>query len=236
MEPSAPNAGAGEPSSPPRADDSSSSDDANGLFGPFRIGVLVGGGLPDLVSLGGVIKVTRYFGAGINVGVIPTVHISFYGDAKLSFQEYDAYGHIFPFGGAFFLGAGVGYATLRGTLANHFVPSAAERQKLQQMYPGVSVPASADVNSQASVRTLVLTPQIGLLHTFGSGFTLGADVGAQVPIAPSQVDFTTVTTPTIPAQLKATFIDPNDAKVRSSLDKVGRTIIPTFGIKIGWLL
>jgi hypothetical protein len=199
------------------------------VFGPFRIGVLAGGGLPDLVSLGGMIKVTRYFGAGINVGLIPTVHISYYGDATLAFQEYDAYGHIFPFGGAFFLGAGVGYATVRGTLANQFNLSS-----YLTAYP--NIPASLAVSSQASVRTLVLLPQIGLLHTFGSGFTLGADVGAQLPIAPSQVDFTTQVPAVIPDQIREKYITPNDAKVRSSLDKIGRTPIPTFGIKIGWLL
>jgi hypothetical protein len=227
--PSAPNG------SPPLPECASDSDDTNGLFGPFRIGILVGGGLPDLVSLGGTIKVTRYFGAGINVGLIPTVHISFYGDATLSFQEYDAYGHIFPFGGAFFVGAGVGYATVKGTLATHF-----DLSSYQKQYPGAGIPPSIDVSSQASVRTLVLTPQLGLLHTFGSGFTLGADVGAQVPIAPSQVDFSTQIPSSIPvafkSQIETQYIAPNDAKVRSSLDKIGRTPIPTFGIKIGWLL
>jgi hypothetical protein len=227
--PSAPNG------SPPTPDSANNSDDTNGLFGPFRIGVLVGGGLPDLVSLGGTIKVTRYFGAGINVGLIPTVKISFYGDATLSFQEYDAYGHIFPFGGAFFLGAGVGYATVKGTLATNF-----DLSSYQKKYPGSGIPPSVDVTSQASVRTLVLTPQLGLLHTFGSGFTLGADVGAQVPIAPSQVDFSTQIPSTIPeqfrSQIETQYVAPNDAKVRSSLDKIGRTPIPTFGIKIGWLL
>jgi hypothetical protein len=211
------------------------SDDTNGVFGPFRLGFLIGGGLPDLVSLGGILKLTRYFGAGINVGLIPTVHLSLYGDATLSFQEYDAYGHIFPFGGSFFLGAGVGYATVHGTLATNF-----NLKPFQQMYPGAGVPPSLDVSSQASVRTLVLTPQLGLLHTFGSGFSIGADIGAQLPIAPSQVDFSTQIPSSIPAQfssqIKKQYIDPNDAKVRSSLDKIGRTPVPTFNIKIGFLL
>ena len=190
--------------------------------------MLVGGGLPDLISLGGMIKVTRYFGAGINVGLIPTVKIAYYGDATLSFQEYDAFGHIFPFGGAFFLGAGVGYATVKGTLA-------IDLSAYQKQYPGAGIPNSLD--SQGSVRTLVLTPQLGLLHTFAAGFTIGASVGAQIPIAPSQVDFTTQ----IPASVAQypqiqDSIAPNDAKVRSTLDKIGRTPIPTLGIKIGWLL
>ncbi len=226
------------PTSPSSSSDSDSKDkddSGNGVFGPFRLGFLVGGGLPDLVSLGGMIKLTRYFGAGVNVGLIPTVHISYYGEATLAFQEYDAYAHIFPFGGSLFLGAGVGYATVKGTLATHF-----DLSSYQKMYPQANIPPSLDVSSQAQVRTLVLTPQLGLLHTFGSGFTIGADVGAQLPIAPSQVDFSTQIPSTIPAAYKAQiqkqYIDPNDAKVRSSLDKIGRTAIPTFDIKIGWLL
>jgi hypothetical protein len=223
------------PSASSSTSDSEDKPNSNGIFGPFRLGVLLGGGLPDLVSLSGMIKVTRFFGAGINVGLIPALKISYYGDATLSFQEYDAYGHIFPFGGAFYLGAGVGYATVKGTLASHF-----DLSSYQKQYPGAGIPPSADVNSQASVRTLVLTPELGLLHTFGSGFTLGADFGAQVPIAPSQVDFSTQIPSAIPAafksQIQQQYIAPNDAKVRSTLDKIGRTPIPTFGIKIGWFL
>lgn len=226
----APSSTAASPESPPAKDD----DDTNGLFGPFRIGFLIGGGLPDLLSLGGAIKLTRYLGAGINVGLIPTVKISYYGDATLSFQEYDAYGRIYPFGGALFLGAGVGYATVRGTLATHF-----DLTTYRKMFPAqvqASIPPSLDVSSQASVRTLVLTPQLGLLHTFGSGFSIGANVGAQLPIAPSQVDFSTQVPAALPAQVRQQYVDPNDAKVRSSLDKVGRTPIPTFNIKVGFLL
>ena len=213
--------------------------DSDGVFGPFRIGVLVGGGLPEILSLGGQIKLTRFFGAGINVGLIPTVKISYYGDAQLSYQEYDAYGRLYPFGGAFFLGAGVGYATIRGSLANRFNTSSYTQShpEILAAYPGF--PSVVDVNSDARVRTLVLTPQIGFMKIFGSGFTIGVDVGAQIPIAPSKVDFDT-TTPSLGEPLssivQSTYITPNDQKVRSTLDKIGRTPVPTFNLKIGWFL
>lgn len=209
-------------------------DDSDGLLGPFRIGVLVGGGLPEILSLGGQIKLTRFVGAGINIGLIPTVKISYYGEAKLSYQEYDAYGRLYPFGGAFFLGAGVGYATIKGTLNSQLSTTAA-----QAMYSGYGIPNPILVDSQGSVRTLVLTPQIGFLKIFGSGFCIGLDVGAQLPIAPSKVDFAT-NTPNLqePAKtyVQATYIKPNDEKVRSTLDTIGRTPLPTFNLKIGWFL
>jgi hypothetical protein len=206
-------------------------DDGGGLLGPLRIGLLVGGGLPEILSLGGQIKLTRFVGAGVNIGLIPTVKISYYGDATLSYQEYDAYGRVYPFGGAFFLGAGVGYATIKGTVNSKLNTDAA-----QGMYPGIPNPILVD--SQGSVRTLVFTPQIGFMKIFGSGFTIGLDVGAQLPIAPSKVDFATTTN--LPEQantyVQSTYIKPNDDKVRSTLDTIGRTPLPTFNLKIGWFL
>jgi hypothetical protein len=210
-------------------------DHYGGPFAPFRLGVLVGGGLPEILSLGGQLKLTRFFGAGVNIGLIPTVKIAYYGDATLSYQEYDAYGHIYPFGGAFFLGAGVGYATIHGTLASKF-----NLAPVQAMYPGVTgIPASVDVSSEGQVRTLVLTPQLGFLKVFDIGFAIGIDVGAQIPIAPSKVEFSTAA-PGLPdpiaSVVQTTYINPNDEKVRSTLDKIGRTPLPTFNFKIGWFL
>ncbi|MEP7050231.1 MAG: hypothetical protein ABJB12_07765 [Pseudomonadota bacterium] len=197
--------------------------DDEGLFGPFRIGFLLGGGLPDLLSLGGQIKLTRYFGAGINVGIIPTVKLSLYGQAQISYQEYDLYGHIYPFGGAFFLGAGVGYATAKGSLVNNY--------SIPPPY-NVALGNSASIESRGSVRTLVLTPQIGLLKTFGPGFSIGLDVGAQVPIAASEVHNQTQA----PSYVPADQVKPYDDKVHSTLTSIGRQVLPTFNFKIGWLL
>jgi hypothetical protein len=201
---------------------------------------LLGTGLPDVLNLGGTIKLTPYFGAGINVGLIPSIHLSLYGDATLSYQEYDLYGHIHPFGGSFFLGAAVGYATMRGDFSDTFNAATA----------GVVVPTGAPssftVDSHASVRTLVLTPQLGFLHTFGSGFSLGVDAGLQVPLAPSQINYTTTVTPaslvtlcalsTTCAQARQANEGSVEDKVRGTLNTIGRTMLPTFNLRIGWLL
>ena len=63
-------------------------DDWNGLLGPFQIGPVVGAGLPSLINFGVAVKLTRYVGAGINIGIIPTLKISYYGQATLAYQEY----------------------------------------------------------------------------------------------------------------------------------------------------
>jgi hypothetical protein len=203
-------------------------DDTDGLFGPFRIGGLLGVGLPSVVSFGGAIKLTRYFGAGLNIGLIPTIKISLYGEAELSYQEYDIYGRIFPFGGMFFVGAGVGYATIAGSLRSSYDLSG------QNLPPGF--PEELFVESKASVRTLVLTPQIGVQHTFGSGFTVGVDVGAQIPLAPSEIEFETELPPEVPKTVIDQYVEPNNQKVRETLDTIGRAIVPTLNLRIGWLL
>jgi len=205
-------------------------DDSGGLLGPFRIGVLVGTGLPGVANFGAQLKLTRFVGLGVNVGIIPTVKVSYYGEAEQSYQEYDAYAHIYPFGGSFFLGAGVGYVTIDGRLVN--------RVNLADLnVPGVS--GMVDVTSDASVRTMVVTPQLGFLKIFDVGFAIGFDVGAQIPIAPSEIEFNTVA-PGVPTALqeeaRRKYINPNDEKVRSTLDTLGRTPLPTFNFKIGWFL
>jgi hypothetical protein len=207
---------------PPAAAKKDEEDDTGGVFGPFRIGFLVGVGVPNLVSLGGQMKLTRFLGLGVNVGLIPTVKISFYGQAKLSYQEYDAYARIYPFGGGFFLGTGVGYETMKGSISQTVdVPA-------MQGFPAQQV----SLSSAASVRSLILTPQIGYFYTTGPGFSIGLDVGAQVPIAPSDTTFST----TIPANVPQELADPTINEVKGTLKKVGQQVVPTFNFRIGWLL
>jgi hypothetical protein len=209
-------------------------DDGGGLFGPIRLGPMVGVGLPNLLSFGALLKLTRYLGGGINIGVIPTVRVSYYGQAKLNYQEYDVFGRLFPFGGGFFVGAGVGYETVKGTLSNRMDTSTIANSLPQ----GLSIPNPLDYQSAGSVKTMVLTPQVGYFYTTSIGFSIGLDIGAQVPIAPSQIKFSSKLTlePTALSLIKPQFSDPTDQKVRDSLQTIGRTPLPTINLRVGWLL
>lgn len=197
-----------------------------GLFGPIRLGPVVGVGLPSVFSVGGMIKIAGYFAAGVNLGLIPKVQLSFYGDAVLSYRHYEIYGRIFPLRGGFFLGAGLGYATAKGTITNTFDTSAVG-------VPGL--PTTVQSTSEGSVRAMVLTPQLGYFYTFPVGFSLGLDVGAQIPVAPSKVEFDTQVPRGVPQELVDLYVTPNDQKVRDTLESVGRTTIPTFNVRLGWL-
>ena len=203
-------------------------DHSSGILGPFRIGPVLGAGLPNLLDFGVTSKLTRYFGAGFHVGLIPKFRISYYGDATLSFVEYDVYGRAYPFGSSIFVGAGVGYATAKGTLASSYDLTA-----YQAIVP--SLPATFLLNSQGSVHTLVLRPEIGLFHTFDSGFSFGFSVGMQIPIAPSEVNLNENLPAGLPQSVIDQFVGPTNQKVRDTLHTVGRAPIPTVSVFIGWL-
>ena len=54
--------------------------------------------------------------------------------------------------------------------------------------PGVNV-ESFPYTSEATMQTLVLTPELGYFYTFKSGFTMGVEAGLQIPVAPSEIEF-----------------------------------------------
>jgi hypothetical protein len=198
----------------------------------FKIGPVVGAGVPALLSVGGTMKLTRFLGAGVNFGLIPTMQLSYYGDATLSYKHLDFYGRIYPFGGGVFLHGGVGYATVQGSLK--------KSTPLSAISPTLT--GSADYESKGSVRTLMLTALLGYFHTFDIGFSIGVDAGAQIPIAPSKIEESSGLDVTggLPAaakdQIQKTYLDPADAEVHSTLEKIGRTTIPTLNFRLGWIL
>jgi hypothetical protein len=197
----------------------------------LRFGPLLGVGLPNLVNFGATLKLTRYFGAGANIGLIPTVRMPNYGDAEVSYQEYDAYARVYPFGGGFFVSGGLGYARAEGTYSKRLDISSYADQ-----YPQLDLGDVLASSSRGSVRTLVMPLQLGFFQIFDSGFCMGADVGAQIPVAASRVDVETSTDPDVPEAIREQFVTPGEDEVRETIENVAATPIPTFNFRIGWML
>jgi hypothetical protein len=82
---------------------------------------------------------------------------------------------------------------------------------------------------------MILTPQLGYFHTTSSGFSVGFILGAQFPIAPSNIEFET-TVEGVPQVAIERYVAPLDKKVKDTLETVGRQPLPTIGLQIGWLL
>ncbi len=187
-------------------------------------------GLPSLINVGGVIKLTRYVALGINIGVAPEVKFAYYGEASISYHAYQLYGHVHPFGGGFYLGASIGYALARGTdeRAVELPPA------LSALYPDVENPIT--LRSEGTVQTMVLTPELGYFYTFKSGFSLGVGAGLQIPIASSDVHFEQGENSDVPQEVVKQALDPTARAVQDSLERMGQSLLPTFGLSIGWLL
>jgi hypothetical protein len=187
-------------------------------------------GLPSLINVGGVIKLTRYFATGINIGIAPEVKFAFYGDARVSYHAYQLYGHVHPFGGGFYLGASIGYAVAHGTAEEVIAvpPSVAT------VYPELG--SSVALKSDGRVETMVLTPELGYFHTFKSGFSVGLGAGVQIPVASSDVQYEQGVNADVPQEVLKQYLDPTARAVRDTLERIGQTTLPTASLYVAWLL
>lgn len=144
-------------------DQALSDDPHRGVLGPARLGALAGVGAPSIFSGEVLAKVGDYFGIAGDYGVAPQIPFPV-GGAAVSFQQktFTGSARVYPFRGAFFIGAGAGSQTTTATA------SAATRN---------AVPTSTFTTS-----VLFLEPEIGILYRSSSGISLGCDVGLEFPV------------------------------------------------------
>jgi hypothetical protein len=187
-------------------------------------------GLPGLLAFGGMLKLTRYFAAGVDIAIIPNLQFSFYGDASVEYQGYELYGRIHPFGGGFYLGANLGYAHVSAT----YEETIAVPARFQAFFPEPI--EDIQFTSDGSMQTLVLSPGLGYFHTFKSGFSLGFGAGLQIPVAPSEIRYSSRTDPDLPDEIEEQVLGPTDEIVRDTLESVGQSLIPRVEVRLGWLL
>jgi hypothetical protein len=193
----------------------------------FGIGPIIGIGLPSLLNFGLTAKLGHYFGVGINVGLIPETTLSLYGEATIEYREYDAYARVYPFAGAFFVGVAAGYAKANGSFFSTY-------DLTPFQIPGA--PDEFSVTSVANASAVFVTPQLGFFQVLGPGFSLGLDTGIQIPVATSNIEFTTRVPENLPMEVVIdTFVSSTDEQVRQTLEALARTPIPVVNLRIGWL-
>lgn len=202
-----------------KPEDKSRWDEHHGLFGPVRFGPVIGTGLPNVLNYGVTAKLWGYVGLGLNWGQTPEMQFSFYGDATVRYREFDGYARVYPFRGGFFVGVGAGHHRVDGSIVN-----------------SVQVPAPTGTldygySSTGSVRSTIVTPQLGYFRNFAFGLALGIDIGAQIPIKSSDITLESTLSSQVPPMLAAQAEKP----VRDTLGTIGRTPLPSVNLRIGWL-
>jgi hypothetical protein len=194
-------------------------DEHHGLFGPIRFGPVVGTGIPNLRSIGATSKLWGLVGLGFNYGSIPDMQVSFYGDATVRYRQMDAYARVYPFRGGFYLGSGFGYHSVKGTHTNRVeVNSPVGKHEFS-------------IESEGSVRSMIVTPQLGYFRNFDFGLALGFGIGAQIPVAPSEVTYQSRPSPSVPTEV----VQAADKQVVDTLRTIGRTPLPQVEVRAGWL-
>jgi hypothetical protein len=129
----------------------------NVCFGP----VLSLIGPPNLFGGGLHFRLGNYFGAGVDYQLTPSISFD---PVKVSSSLFSINARVYPFAGAFFLGGGFGYQSIRGALANSDVTVAAN----------ASFPAAM--------------ASIGFMGK--DGFVMGMDLGVMFPLGSSSVQIT----------------------------------------------
>ncbi len=126
----------------------------------FRIGPLLGIGFPRPLEIEGMVKLEKLVGIGLEYSLMPKMNIM---GAEATFKGIAADLRIFPFKGAFFIGAKAG------------------RQWLDARTT-VTVGQIGSFQESMSANTWFVNPRIGFLKTWDSGITVGIDAGVQLPI------------------------------------------------------
>jgi hypothetical protein len=192
------------------------------------MGPMLGLGLPTLLNVGAMLKFSRYWRAGFDVGFTPQVKLDYFAGAGVKYTSYDAYLRLHPFGGGFFLNAGVGRATLTSELEK-VVDTDGET------IAGYKLPQAVTYRTHASASSFVLILLLGYQYTADSGFCIGLDVGAQVPIAQSDAHFEREPIADLPTNLVDEYLAPADAAVQRKMARAARFVLPQVNLRVGWL-
>lgn len=171
-------------------------------LGPVQIGVTLGVlSVPRPVNVQLLAKAWDLIGIGVSYSYLPgfvseaILSLAGVHNASVHSSAWDVDLRLFILRGTFFLGSSLGTQSLTATATSN------------------------GITAQGDLRTLYLTPRLGWLWIWDSGFLLDTDLGVQIPLS------STLT------------LDPaaNNKDVRDAARVVGQTPLPAVTFRIGYL-
>ncbi len=185
--------------------------------GGVRIGLMLGLiTIPRPVQAELTAKIGRYLSIGGQYSTLPDITPPGF-DAGLKLNAYQGVARYFPFGGSFYLGSGFGYQQFKASLG------------ATDTSTGYRTEVSCDMSG------MFVSPQLGWLWVWKSGFALGLNIGAQIPIPKDPVVTASVDGVVIPES--ASDEDTNDMreKVKTIAKFVSKYPVPNIDLlKIGF--
>jgi len=185
--------------------------------GGVRIGLMLGLiTIPRPVQAELTAKLGRHISLGAQYSMLPDITPPGF-DAGLKLAAYQGVARFFPFGGSFYIGSGIGYQQLKASLGH------------TDMASGDRSEVSCDMSG------LFVSPQLGWLWVWKSGFALGLNIGAQIPLPKDPVVKTTINGIEIPES--AGDEDTNDMrdKVKTIAKVVAKYPVPNLDLlKLGF--
>lgn len=233
-----------------KKEEAASDKEDDGLFGPFRIGPMVGIGILMGPNISIESKIFKYIGLSASYGFYNNLDMFKYSQLKstlnsqsqyfqfntltLSYSQLEGKVSIFPFGGSFFIGAAYGRRLIN-------LNSTGDINVTIPNYPArISTPFKETI----TINSIYWTPQLGWLATWGGSFgwfAIGTELGVQLTLDSSVTTTTTFTDPT--AQSLSTYViqSPEYTTLSSQLsDSITKALkeypLPYWNIlKIGWI-
>lgn len=200
----------------------SHANESRGLLGPVRIGPYVSVAIPHPLTFGidGVYK--ELFSFGFSTSSFD----SEIGSVEIGLSHWDIRARWHVFQGSFFIGAAFGQQSLTGKASDDIsFGSGTSSQK---------IPTTVDIE----IKTSYLTPHIGWLWIWDSGFNMGFELGLQLPSG-NKTEFNSTFRGVDPAE-EAAVKDSKDYKdlekdVKDAGDLIGKTTLPHMTMfRIGW--
>ncbi len=211
----------------------------------FRIGPTVSIGLYQYLSIGIEMRILKFLGLSVNIGGAPgKMNLKDFpnignkinnnnqpeiNNIKASFFHVEARAVIYPFKGSFFIGSAFGMRKL-DVQADTCIYVTVSSQS-------VCVPANGGIK----INTTYATPQFGWLFVWDSGFSIGTELGAQIPLSMSSNNYYTNLNNSNQTAYSQAISSGNYQDFQNTLqtrlpDYFNHQVLPFWNIlKIGWL-